>query len=66
MSVIAVGCDALVAFIGGGFQSDDNSFLADVQMAEPANQTHPIQLSRLFFKTADQQHLTIVFKQFFF
>jgi hypothetical protein len=34
MAVIAIGCDALVAFFGRGLKADNNGLLADVEVAK--------------------------------
>ena len=60
VAVIAVRGDALVAFLGGGFQPDDNRFLPDVKVTEAPDQTHAIQLAGLFLESPDQQHVTVV------
>ena len=30
VTVVAIGCDALVAFLGSGFETDDDGLLTDV------------------------------------
>ncbi len=60
MAMIAVGRDALVAFFGGSLKADNDRFLADIKMAEPANQTHSIKLARFFLKAPDQQHIFVI------
>ncbi len=42
MAVITVGCQAVVALFGGGLKPDNDGLLANVKMAEPADQTHAI------------------------
>ena len=64
MAVVAVGGNPLVTFLGRGFKADNNSFLSDIKVAEPANQTHAIKLARLFLESADQQHFAIEIQQF--
>ena len=63
MAVIAIRSDALVAFFGGGLKAHNHGFLPDIEMAEPANQTHAIKLARFFFESADQQHIAVIFQQ---
>ena len=65
MAVIAVGCDALVALFGAGFQAHHNGLLADIKMAKSANQAHAIKLASLFLKAADQQHLAVKAQKLF-
>ena len=66
MAVVAVAGDALVAFFGGSLQPDHDGLLPDVEVAEPADQTHAIKLAGLFLESADQQHLAVELQQFFF
>ena len=65
MAVVAVTRQALVTRFGRSLQAYHDRLLADVQMAKPADQTHAIQLARLFLKPADQQHFAVVFQQVF-
>ena len=64
VAVVAVGGDALVAVLGRGFQADDHRLLADVEVAEAADQAHSVKLARLFLEAADQQHLAVESQQF--
>ena len=64
MAMIAVRGDALVAFLGGGFQTHNNSFLPDVEMAETADQTHAVKLAGLLLESPDQQHVAVEAFQF--
>jgi hypothetical protein len=57
MAVVAVGGDDLVAIPERRGDPDDNRFLADIKMAEPANKTHAVKLARLLLEPADQQHV---------
>ena len=59
MAVVAVGRDHLVAVRQRHLHADDNGLLADVQMAEAADQPHAVELSRLLLEAADQQHVVI-------
>ncbi len=60
MAVIAVGGDPLVAFLGGGLEPDDDGLLSDIEMAEPADQTHAVKLACLFLESADEQHVSVI------
>ncbi len=60
MAVVAVGGDALVAFLRGGFEANDDRFLTDIEVAEPADQAHPVKLAGLLLEPADQQHVAVV------
>ena len=42
MAVVAVGGDATIAFLGSSLQPDDDRFLADIKVAEPADQAHAV------------------------
>ena len=39
--------------------ADDDRFLADIEMAEAADQAHAVELAGLFLEAADQQHVAI-------
>jgi len=57
MAVIAVAGDDLVAVLQRHLHSDDDGFLADVEMTETADCAHAVKLTGLFLETPDQQHL---------
>src|SRR5581483_2639632 len=59
VTVIAVAGDDLVAFLERHLHADDDSFLADVEMAETADEAHAIKLAGLLLEAADQQHVAI-------
>ena len=63
VAVVAVGGDDLVALAEGGLDADDDGFLADVEVAEAADETHAIELAGLFLEAADEQHVAIGFEQ---
>ena len=63
MAVIAIGGDDLVAVAERQLHADDDGFLADIEMAEAANQAHAVKLAGLFLEPADQQHAAIGFQQ---
>ena len=42
MTVVAIGCDALVTVLGIGLKPGDNGLLSDVKMAKATDQTHAI------------------------
>ena len=48
-----------------GLHADDDRFLADIEVAEAADQAHAVELAGLLLEAADQQHLAIVLEQFF-
>ncbi len=39
--------------------ADGNRLLADIEMAEAADQTHAVELAGLLLEAPDQQHLTV-------
>ena len=43
--------------------ADDDGFLADIQVAEAADQAHAVELAGLFLEPPDQQHGAIRFHQ---
>mmetsp|Transcript_29037 Transcript_29037/g.55776 ORF Transcript_29037/g.55776 Transcript_29037/m.55776 type:complete len:403 (+) Transcript_29037:2528-3736(+) len=65
VAVIAVGCDALVAFLGRSLQAHNNGFLSDIEVAKAADEAHAVQLACFFFEPADQQHIFVIGCQFF-
>ena len=56
VAVVAVTGDDLVAGLQRHLHTNDDRFLADVEMAESANQSHAVHLARLLFEAADRQH----------
>ena len=54
VAVITIRCDALVAFFCSRFQANNNGFLANVEVAKTADQTHAIKLACFFFKAANE------------
>ena len=63
MAVIAIRGNHRVVAAGRRHHADDDRFLADIQVAEAADQAHAIELPRLFLETADQQHLAVVMEK---
>ena len=57
MTVIAISGDHLIAVTLGHLHADDDGFLADVEVAEAADQPHAIHLTGFLFETADQEHV---------
>ena len=43
--------------------ADDHRFLADIEMAEAADEAHAVHLARLLLEAADQQHVAIELQQ---
>jgi hypothetical protein len=65
MSVIAVTGDDSIAWLGAGLQSNDHSFLSDIEVTEATDESHAVQLAGALFKAANQKHIAVVFYQLF-
>ncbi len=63
VTVVTIAGDDLVAFFAGGLHAHRNSFLADIQVAEAADQAHAVKLARALLEPADQEHVPIVLKE---
>ncbi len=59
MAVVAVAGDDLVAVLRGHLDPDHHGLLADIEVAEAADQAHAVELAGLLLEAADQQHLAI-------
>ena len=59
MAVIAVAGDHLVARLERHLHADDDRFLADIEVAEAADQAHAVHLAGLLLEAADQQHVAV-------
>ena len=59
MAVVAIAGDDRVALLQGHLHADDDRFLPDVEVAEPADQPHAVHLAGLLLEAADQQHLAV-------
>ncbi len=57
VAMVAIGGDDLVVEADIGLHAHHHRFLADIEMTEAANQSHPVQLSCPLLETADQQHV---------
>src|SRR3954469_11332838 len=57
--VIPVSRDHLIPVLRGHLHADDDGLLADVEMAETADQAHAVHLAGLLLEAADEQHLAI-------
>jgi hypothetical protein len=58
VAVIAIAGDHLVARLECHLHADDNRFLPDVEVTEAADQSHAVELTRLFLEPPDQEHVT--------
>ena len=63
VTMIPVRGDNRIALFCGGLHAGHDSFLPDIEVTKPTDQTHAIQLPRLFLKTADQKHVLIIIHQ---
>ena len=59
MAVVAVAGDDPVALFQRHLHADDDGLLADVEMAEAADQAHAVHLAGLLLEAADQQHVAV-------
>ena len=63
VAMVAIGGDALVAFLGRGLHADDDGFLPDVKMAEATDQAHAVKLAGLFLESPDQKHVAVILEK---
>jgi hypothetical protein len=66
VAVIAIRGDDLVALLQRGLHADDDGFLADIEVAEAADEPHAVELARALLEAADQQHVSVVLQQLVF
>ena len=59
VAMVAVGGDHLITVGRGHLHADHDRLLADIEMAEAADETHAVELRRLLLEAADQQHLAV-------
>jgi hypothetical protein len=59
VAVVAVGGDDLVARFQAGLHPDHDGFLADVEVAETADEPHAVELAGLLLEAADQEHVAV-------
>jgi hypothetical protein len=64
VAVVAIAGDNGILAGDRRLHADDDRLLADIEMAEAADQAHAVHLARLLLEAADQQHVAIVFEQF--
>ena len=53
MAVVAIAGDDLVAVLQRHLHADDHRLLADIEVAEAADQAHAVELARLLLEAAD-------------
>ncbi len=59
VAVVAIAGDHLVALDQRHLHAGDDGFLADIEMAEAADEAHAVELAGLFLEAADQQHVAV-------
>ena len=59
VAVVAIPGDDLVALLEDDLHADDDRLLADVEVAEAADQPHAVHLAGLLLEAADQQHVAV-------
>ena len=57
VAVVAIAGDDLVALADRHLHADDDGFLADVEVAEAADQAHAVHLAGALLEAADEEHL---------
>ena len=45
--------------LSGHLHADDHGFLADIEVAEAADEPHAVELAGFFLEAADQQHVLV-------
>jgi hypothetical protein len=65
VAVVAIAGDELVTLHHRHLHADDDRFLADVEVAEAADQAHAVHLAGLFLEAADEQHHPVGVEFFF-
>src|SRR5262245_57460997 len=63
MAVVAIAGNDGVARLEGRLNSHHHRFLADIEMAEAADQAHAVDLAGLLLEAADEQHVAVEFQQ---
>ena len=59
VAVVAIGCNDLIALVDRHLHADHHGLLADVEVAEAADQAHAVELAGLLLEAADEQHLAV-------
>ena len=57
MAMVAIAGDHLVAVLDRHLHADDHGFLADIEVAEAADQPHAVHLAGALLEAADDEHL---------
>src|SRR4051794_30851829 len=58
VAVVAVAGDHLITALDRHLHPDDDRLLPNIEMAEAADQAHPVKLTGLLLEAADEQHVT--------
>ena len=67
VAVVAIaGDDLVVALAHTLLNAHGHGFLADIEVAEAADQNHAVQLARALLETANENHLAIEAQQILF
>ena len=59
VAVVAIAGDHLVAVDQRHLHAGDDRFLADIEVAEAADEAHAVELAGLFLEAPDQKHRAI-------
>ena len=57
--VVAIAGDHLIAGLRRKLHADDDRFLTDIEMTEPADEAHAVHLPGLLLEAADEQHFPV-------
>ncbi len=57
--MVTVAGNDLVALLDRHLHADDDRFLADIEVAEAADQSHAVKLPGLLLEAADEQHVAV-------
>src|SRR5262249_47348517 len=63
VAVVAIGGDDGIAGLQRRLHADDDGLLADVEVAEAADEAHAVKLSRALLEAADRQHGAVVARE---
>ena len=62
VTVIAIAGDDLIPLLQGHLHAHHHRLLADIEVAEAADQPHAVELAGFFLETADEQHHAVSFE----
>ena len=65
MAMIPVRCNDLIVILQRRLDPDHDGFLANIEMAKSADLAHAVELTGLFFETADHHHVAIILEEVF-